>query len=192
MGFSRNVRGGLLAAVAMGAMTLPGLAMAQERAVQDYNIEGQGLAEALRVISRQSGREITFPADAVAGKRAPSLHGHFTPEQAVRALLDGTNLVAEFRKDGILIRGRSEAPGEIGERPASDSEIVVTGSHIRGAIATSPVLISTRAKIEAAGQTDLGSFARSLPRISRADRIRPSLAAETRVPPIKTHRRVRP
>ncbi|MEJ1962691.1 MAG: TonB-dependent receptor [Gammaproteobacteria bacterium] len=41
-------------------------------------------------------------------------------------------------------------------------EITVTGSRIRGAVTTSPVIVARRDEIESAGLNDLGSFARTL------------------------------
>lgn len=164
MGLLRNqVRNHLLAAVAMGAMAVATPAQAQGGQPQDYNIEGGNLGDALQSVSRQSGREIIFSAEAVSGKRAPPLHGTYSPDDAVRALLAGSGLTAQFRKDVILIRGRAEPSGEVEGRSADSPEIVVTGSRIRGAPPASPTIVRRRDELLSAGQTDLGEFIRSLP-----------------------------
>ncbi|WP_225011183.1 TonB-dependent receptor domain-containing protein [Novosphingobium percolationis] len=164
MGLVRNgVRIRLLAAVAISALAIASLASAQDGQRQDYNVEAGDLGAALRTVSRLSGREIIFGAEAVKGKHAPRLRGTYSADEAVRALLEGSDLTAEFRKDVILIRGRSEASGEIADRPAEEGDIIVTGSHIRGGHATSPVIEATRTAIENQGLNDLASFARSIP-----------------------------
>jgi len=159
----RQVQNHLLAAVAIGAMAVVTAAQAQSGRTQHYSIEAGDLGDALRSVSRQSGREIIFSAEAVSGKRAPPLRGSYSADDAVRALLAGSGLTAEFRRDVILIRGRSEPPGAVGSRPADGAEIVVTGSRIRGSKPTSPVISATRQEIERRGRTDLGAFARDLP-----------------------------
>lgn len=163
MGLVRNgVRIRLLAAVAISAMAIASPASAQEGQRQEYNVEAGDLGAALRTVSRLSGREIIFGAEAVKGKHAPRLRGTYSADEAVRALLEGSDLTAEFRKDVILIRGRSEASGEVADRPAGDNDIIVTGSHIRGGEATSPMVVASREKIRDEGLTDLGSYARTL------------------------------
>lgn len=158
-----NIRNGLLAAAAISAIALAPPVSAQERARQEFNLEAQDLGEALRTVSRQSGQEIIFPADAVAGKRAPQLRGTFSADEAVRILLAGTDLVADYREDGILIRGRAQASGEIVDRPAESVEILVTGSRIRGATSPSPVIVVSHAEMANAGQSNLGDVFRSIP-----------------------------
>lgn len=141
-------------------------ASAQNGQRHDYNVAVGNLGDALRTVSRLSGREIIFSAEAVNGKNAPHLRGTYSADEAVRALLEGSDLTAEFRKDVILIRGRSEASGEVEGRltdNGTDNDIVITGSHIRGAPSSSPVIVSDRQSIQDAGLTDLGGFARSLP-----------------------------
>jgi iron complex outermembrane receptor protein len=163
MGLMRNgVRIRLLAAVAISAMAIATPARAQNGQRQDYNVEAGNLGDALRAVSRLSGREIIFSAEAVNGKHAPRLRGTYSADEAVRALLEGSDLTAEFRKDVILIRGRSETPGEVGDRSAEQADILVTGSRIRGGRSASPIVAKSRETIVKEGQTDLGSYFRSL------------------------------
>lgn len=163
MGLVRNgVRIRLLAAVAISAMAIASPASAQDGQRQEYSVEAGDLGAALRTVSRLSGREIIFGAEAVKGKHAPRLRGTYSADEAVRALLEGSDLTAEFRKDVILIRGRSEASGEVADRPAEEGDILVTGSRIRGAQSPSPIVAKSRKTIVNEGQTDLGSYFRSL------------------------------
>lgn len=164
MGFVRNgVRIRLLAAAAITALAIAAPARAQEGQRREYNVEAQKLGDALRTVSRLSGREVIFTAEAVEGKNAPRLRGTYTPDEAVRALLDGSGLTAEFRKDVVLIRGRSEAPGEVAGDPAAQGEILVTGSRIRGAQTASPVISISRREMESAGQRNITDVLAAIP-----------------------------
>lgn len=156
-------RGVLLAAVAIGTLAplAPAYAQAQRRI--EYNIAAGDLGEALKTVSRQSGKEIIFTSEAVLERPAPALQGTYSADEAVRLLLRGSDLVARFRRDVIIIRGRSEPSGRIAQGPTGSSDIVVTGSRIKGAPPTSPVTIRSRDDIERQGSSDLGSFIRLLP-----------------------------
>ncbi|WP_317153734.1 TonB-dependent receptor [Sphingopyxis indica] len=148
--------------MAIGALVPAAPALAAEERRIEYNIEAEDLGEALKAVSRLSGKEIIFNSEAVLGKTAPRLHGTFNADEAVRLLLEGSDLVAQYRKDVIIIRGRSEPSGDLSDRSAVQSEIVVTGSRIRGGEPVSPLTVSTRSEIEKRGINDLGAFARDL------------------------------
>jgi iron complex outermembrane receptor protein len=142
--------------------TLPPPVSATTPVEREFHLPAQSLGQALRAAGRISGLEVMFPAEAVAGRTAPALDGRFAPEDAVRFLLAGSGLSVSFTDGAALIRGRDAAAPSDGPPPAS-SDIVVTGSRIRGAQPTSPVIAATRSDIEDRGLTDLGSYARSLP-----------------------------
>ncbi|WP_458752481.1 TonB-dependent receptor plug domain-containing protein [Sphingobium xenophagum] len=149
--------------MAIGTLVPGASALAQEQRRVEYKIEAGDLGEALKAVSRQSGKDIIFTSEAVLGRHAPALQGTYSADEAVRVLLEGSDLVAQFRKDVIIIRGRSEPSGDLADRPADQRDIVVTGSRIKGAPATSPVTISSRDQIEKQGATDLGGYIRLLP-----------------------------
>ena len=152
-----------LTAAAIGTLVPGASAFAQEQRRVEYKIEAGDLGEALKAVSRHSGKEIIFTSEAVLGHTAPALHGTYTADEAVRVLLAGSDLVVQFRKDVIIIRGRSEPSGDLTGRSADQNDIVVTGSRIKGAPATSPVTVSSRDEIEKKGAADLGSYIRLLP-----------------------------
>lgn len=152
----------LLAAVAIGTMMPVAPACAQEQRRIEYSIEFGDLGEALKTVSRLSGKEILFNSDTVLGKRAMRLRGTYSADDAVRALLKDTGLTAQYRRDVIIIRGRNEPSSEVADRSADQNEIVVTGTHIRGSEPVSPVIVVSRSAIEQRGITDLGAFGRDL------------------------------
>lgn len=49
--------------------------------------------ESLKLLARQSGREVLFPADAVKGVRTRAVKAEMAPEAALEAMLAGTVLV---------------------------------------------------------------------------------------------------
>ncbi|MGN6279004.1 MAG: TonB-dependent receptor plug domain-containing protein [Sphingomonas sp.] len=80
-------------------------------------------------------------------------------DEAVRRLLAGSGLIADFRDDAVLVHGATAA----GQESTTSGDIVVTGSRIRGEASASPVHVVTAQQILNAGQSDLGDVARSLP-----------------------------
>src|SRR3546814_7774550 len=88
--------------------------------------------------------------------RSPALNGRDTPREAVDALLRGTNLVALDRRGAIIIRERFPAAQAAVTDGIGNSEIIVTGSRIRGGVVTSPLTSVTRLEAERSGRTDLG------------------------------------
>jgi outer membrane receptor protein involved in Fe transport len=152
-------------ALSLAASTLAGLSRPVGAATEnerEFHLPAQALGPALRAIAHASGLQIMMPADAVEGHQAPPLEGHYTPEQAIERLLAGSGLSATVSDGTVIIRGRSEPSPDDGS-PSVAAAIVVTGSRIRGAPPTSPVIGATRTEIEDRGITDLGSYARSLP-----------------------------
>lgn len=153
----------LLAAVAIGTLVPGASALAQNQRRVEYRIDAGDLGEALKAVSRQSGKEIIFTSEAVLGRSAPALHGAYSADEAVRLLLEGSDLVAQFRKDVIIIRGRSDPSSDLTGRSTEKTEITVTGSRIRGGDIASPRIVTSREAILDAGSNDLGTFSRTLP-----------------------------
>jgi hypothetical protein len=148
---------------------LPATAMAQapvapqNRTQQTYRFDlpAQNLADALRIVASRAGLELYVPSDAVSGMTGPELHATMSVQDAAVRLLDGTSLTAKVTDGAVLIRGdpRRARP----RSPPSAPEILVTGSHIRGAPIAAPVTVIHREEIEQAGQNDMGEVVRSLP-----------------------------
>ncbi len=160
----RNHRIGLYGGVVAATLLMSTAAFAQERPARDYDIAAQDLKTALREVARASGLELLAISDDLRGKKAPALNGHFTPDDALAQLLRGTGLSAEISGGTIYIRGREEpriAADDV--QSGSVTDIVVTGTRIRGALPSSPTITKTQEEIRKSGLTNLGDFARSLP-----------------------------
>lgn len=152
----------------IGAMAVGLLAAspsyAQDQAPRDYDVSAQDLKYALQKVARQSGLELVATSTDLQGKRAAPLRGHYTPEEAVTQLLAGTGLVAQISSGTIYIRGRSEPPVEAASlSDVTPSDIVVTGSRIRGAPIASPMIKHTQEEIRDAGMTTLADALRAIP-----------------------------
>jgi iron complex outermembrane recepter protein len=152
---------GLLASAACVLLAghSPALAASEQR--REYHLPEQDLGSALRALGQASGGQLYIPDEDVAGKRAPPIDGRFTLKEAVDALLKDSGLVAIERNGSILIRGRAEPP--IGAAEERNESIIVTGTRIRGAPATSPITTIRREEAQRSGQTDLGQVIRDLP-----------------------------
>ena len=157
------LRAGCLAAAALVPMAaVPAPAAAQAQARVNYDLPAQDLGDMLRAIARLSGGEIIFVPEAVRGRRAPPVRGPLTLEEAARAAIAGTDLVAELREGAVLVREPSRRTGTAAP-PEEQAGITVTGTRIRGADSASPLIVTTRRQLEEAGVTDLAGFTRILP-----------------------------
>jgi outer membrane receptor protein involved in Fe transport len=145
------------------SVSVSGPAAAQAEAVIEYDLPGQDLSETLRAIARASGRDIIFASETVEGWKARPVKGRLDVDAAVRAALAGTPLVAEHRAGAVLIRLSGDGPGRQPSSAASNETITVTGTRIRGAGSSSPVIVTSREHLEGTGVTDLAGFARILP-----------------------------
>jgi iron complex outermembrane receptor protein len=81
---------------------------------ETYNLDipAQSLNDALQALALASKHKLLYSSELVDGKRSPALKGQFTTEQAVKALLTGTQLSFEVTPDGlVLIRAADPPPG---------------------------------------------------------------------------------
>ena len=150
----------LSAAAAMSVASAP--AAAQQQRTYAFDLPAQDLGDALRAVTARAGWELYAAAQDVNGVPAPALHGQFTPREAIERLLRGTGLVGRYEKGAVIVRVGS-ATADVEQVEETTKEIVVTGSHIRGAEVAAPVHVVTRTEMENAGQRDLGEVVRSLP-----------------------------
>lgn len=128
-----------------------------------YNLPRQPLGMALRAVGAQSGREIMYSADAVAGRMAEPLIGSFSADEAIGRLLAGSDLLAEYKDGVIYVRGRALPSDVIAERSTDSTDIIVTGSRIRGApVASSTITLSQR-DIKNAGYATVADAMRTIP-----------------------------
>jgi iron complex outermembrane receptor protein len=135
-----------------------------------FDLPAETLSQALRDVAVRTGRNVIAPAELVGSRQAPALSGTFTAEEAVARLLAGTHLGYRL-VDGTLVI----EPIPFGEEAsatlapiASPADIVVTGTHVRGASPTSPLIVLTRKDIERTGATAADELMRTLPQNSES------------------------
>ncbi len=130
--------------LATTALVAPVVAQAQAAARVEFNIPAGDMAQALTAFSRQAGVQILFPYDVAAKHRAAGLQGAYGREDAVRKLIDGSDLeIASATAQVITLRQRGAGPLAAGSAAAEVStveELIVTsraGSDARTRLATS-------------------------------------------------------
>jgi iron complex outermembrane receptor protein len=152
---------GLLAGIAAGAIltAMPACAQAGPSTPIEWELSAQPLGDALVAIGKASGIEVMFTSQDVAGKRAPALRGTHSAQNAVALLIRDSGLVAEWQGATVTVR----RPGDRRADVDDGTDIIVTGSRIRGAPPASPVIRVTAEDMRNAGQSDLGQALRSIP-----------------------------
>jgi iron complex outermembrane receptor protein len=144
-----------------------------------FDLPAETLDKALLDLALQARCNIGYEPSVVAGLKAPAIKGDFTTAEALTRLLAGTRLVT-VRVDEKTIRVVEKAqdivqsPGSAQSSDEADngdsdagksdlSEIVVTGSHIRGVSSASPVIEIGRDEIDRSGYTSIADLMLSLP-----------------------------
>jgi len=151
----------------------------------DFDFRSSSLDAALKEFASQSGLQIAYFTRIAAGRKATPVSGTYTAEEALQTLLRSTGLTFERidaqtvairdadRRNSPSTGGQWDPPVEgsaHGEDTAATqrrdviSEIVVTGTHIRGVENdTVPVMAFDRQYIERSGYTNMTQFIEALP-----------------------------
>ncbi|MPZ38691.1 MAG: TonB-dependent receptor [Rhizobiales bacterium] len=93
---------GMLAATLMASASIGTILIAVDGAAyaqttqRTFSIPAGPLSQALASFGRQSGLQVTYPAEITAGKRSPGMNGSATPEQALAQILSGSGLSYGF------------------------------------------------------------------------------------------------
>lgn len=183
------------------------LAQETPSGAMNFEIAAQPLSEALTALGAQSGLTIIVETELSRGIQATALSGRYTPDEALRRLLEPAGLKAEYLDSKTVAvrlarekeasetsrtsyaaptesfrlaqstgsqneerRSSNDGPAQaIAHSAALDQggvleEIVVTGTHIRGAspVGTSLIVLD-RAYIEATGAATVPGFIEALP-----------------------------
>lgn len=81
---------------------LPAAAQSTPTAV-DVHLPAAPLQQSLNAVARQSGIQLLFAADSVAGRQAPALDGRYAPREALQRLIAGQGLDVEERSPGVFV-----------------------------------------------------------------------------------------
>jgi outer membrane receptor protein involved in Fe transport len=163
----RNLIGSFAAACSIAALVCAAPAHAQLADEFHFSLPAQDLSISLREVSLRTGRSIVAPSELVRGRQAPAVSGPFTAEGAVRILLTGSGLDVRRVGESLVIyrpgEGERLAEAESPPEGAEDKEIVVTGTNIRGAQPTAPVIVIRRPEIDASGTTSVEQLMAKVP-----------------------------
>jgi outer membrane receptor protein involved in Fe transport len=156
---------------------VPTPACAQQR-TYTFDIPAGDLAIGIRAFATVSRQQVSFDGAVVAGKRGNAVKGRFAPEQALARLLERTGVgfrradrgVFVLSAEGNATDAADAAPskqeivdGESTALPEGNHEIVITGTHIPGAVPAAPLRIIDRAEIDRSGYSTTGELIRSVP-----------------------------
>lgn len=164
----RDMRGALVASVAVCAVAVSSPALAQSK---QFDVPAQSASTGIPELARQADIQILASESAVRGKRTRAVNGKMSVEQAIRRLIAGTGLrivSGDGRTYTLAIdtsSSRSDERNQMTSVPedATDEEIVVTGTNIRGADKTLPLIVVRREDIERSGYSTTQQYISSLP-----------------------------
>lgn len=159
--FSNGLRYFLLVSAAVVALAAP--LAAAEPGKHSFDVPAQGMSKALENFASQSGLQMLYPSDLVAGIMAQALRGDYAPEQALTILLKGSGLEAKPTGPGSYSLVKAERP-----TITRLDTIMVTATRTPNKTFDLPVSATTvtRDQIEDSQAPDLGTIMRQVPGVS--------------------------
>ena len=145
-------------AVSLGLLAGP-LAHAEGR-TYTFDIPTETAAQALNDFSKQAGVQILFPYEVASEFTVQPLKGNYTRAEALAKILSNTDLEIASETETTISLRKKVTGDQASETP---TQVIVTGTHIRGAAPTSPLHTVTRKDIEQSGYAQIGDVMRSLP-----------------------------
>jgi hypothetical protein len=145
IGSSRAAPGRLVSAVLciglflLGALS--GLAPAQaargraaQRSLIQFDIPAQSLATALDAFCRAAGVQVLYDSQLASGRRSNRVAGSFTPEVALQALLQGTDLTVHYTPSDDIVLGLASSDPVSGDvlPPTSGAVLLLDPIHVDG------------------------------------------------------------
>jgi outer membrane receptor protein involved in Fe transport len=168
------LRNALITSVAIIATAAP--AQAQTRS---FDIPAGDLKRALDQFSRVTELQLLFLPSQVRGAKTRGVRGMMSAEAALQRILASSGFRPERDPSGALaIVRETSASGNVAQSAESasiagdasnqvdegeNSEIVVTGTNIRGANPTVPTATYSRADLQASGKSTIANFIETLP-----------------------------
>jgi iron complex outermembrane recepter protein len=160
----RKYRSATAAAFAVLALASGAPAAAQPPEQFSFELPAEKLSQALRDVAVRTGRNVIAPSDLIGLQQAPPLTGRFTAEEAVARLLAGTGLRYRIVQGALVIERIPFVGAEVaGSSNGSAQEIVITGTNVRGAPPSSPVITLTKRDIDEAAPASVEELLRKLP-----------------------------
>jgi iron complex outermembrane receptor protein len=140
-----------------------------------FEIPAGPLSGALSAWGAQSGMQLVFPPELIAGKAARKVSGRYPAGEALNRLLGGTGVAWEALNDSTIVLKKAPPPrppkttsatsgAATTEEPRTLDRLIVTGSNIPtvDAETASPVQIITRMEIERSGKATVADYLQTL------------------------------
>jgi len=156
-GFTSTALAALLIASATPVVAQPA------EVARRFEIPAGPLEHALPAFAEQSGQQILYPSDLVAGRSALALSGDYTIETALGLLLRGTGLTYRRSRPNVFVLLDAGARADLNDATVVD-EVVVTGTLLRGVTdGPSPVVVVSRDQIDRDGHATVADALAALP-----------------------------
>lgn len=147
------------------------LATAAEAQVRSFNVPAQDAVKAIPEFARQAGVQIVAPASQLRGVRTPPVQGQLDARAALRQLIAGTGLEIAGDTGSVITLRRARNPPDERAQPLVDaeprtlSELIVTGTNIRGAdgVGVAPVVTLDHQLVENTGAGTISAVLDYLP-----------------------------
>ena len=151
----------LLSGAAAVACIVAASAPACAQSVREFRIPPGPMAEALTAFGRQSGHQIFFTSEMVAGLRSPGVSGRLEPGAALDRLLAGSGLTWTQSRPGVFAVQRA---GMASLEAVEIDDIIVTGTLLRSSgPPSSPVVSLNREDLDRTGYATAAEAIVALP-----------------------------
>ncbi len=108
-----------------------------------FDLPAAAAVEALQRFVSQSGVQLLFAVDEVAGVRTREVRGEFQPREALDRLLAGTELTAVQAQNGSIAVRRRAPAAQASSSPAPAAPVAQPASDAEEAVVLSPFTVST-------------------------------------------------
>jgi len=145
-----RLRTTLLCSTLLWPLAMPGIAHADSTTPTEYNLDHGDLGQVLNRFAAQAGVVLSFAPSLTAGKTSAGLHGRYSVDQGLQALLEGNGLMAVREDDGrysLAPLPQTAGALNLGVTEVTSNQLGTitedSGSYTPGTIATATRLVLT-------------------------------------------------
>ncbi len=133
----------------------------------EINIPSSDMRRALDIFIKQSGVQLVYASNDIAGLKSNAVQGDLAPETALAEILRGTQLTVNWDGNGAAIISRRTAMAPASALSIADlpETVVVTGSRVISDMANSPTPVTALpvTQLMATSPSSMGSALNKLP-----------------------------
>lgn len=138
----------------------------QTQTAHNFNIPAENAADGLQVFARQSGKQVLFPFDAVAGRRTPAISGVMSDDDALAKLAAAAGLRVSSDDGATVTLVKADGPAA---QAAADPipEVIVTAARRAQNLqkVSSAVQVVSGAKLSAQGLSNVAQIVADMPSV---------------------------